>query len=136
MNGGIRTWICRILLPSLTHQRHFSNYVIFAVQVQYTNAMVLLVGDTHSGKTGLAHRLATGEWKPSDGSTVGAWSTQWKLKDSGIKLGVEREIWLWDFGGQSDQRLIHQLLWTALHSSCFSNADQEYCRVCVIGEQR
>jgi GTPase SAR1 family protein len=23
--------------------------------------------------------------------------------------GVEREIWLWDFGGQADQRLIHQL---------------------------
>jgi len=22
---------------------------------------------------------------------------------------AEREIWLWDFGGQADQRLIHQL---------------------------
>jgi GTPase SAR1 family protein len=22
---------------------------------------------------------------------------------------MEREIWLWDFGGQADQRLIHQL---------------------------
>lgn len=80
-----------------------------ACQVQYTNAKVLLVGDTGSGKTGLAHRLATGQWKPSDGSTVGAWSTQWKLNHTGATPGMEREIWLWDFGGQADQRLIHQL---------------------------
>ena len=78
-------------------------------QVQYTNAKVLLVGDTSSGKTGLAHRLATGEWKPSDGSTVGAWSTQWPLSEVSSAEGLEQEIWLWDFGGQADQRLIHQL---------------------------
>lgn len=78
-------------------------------QVQYTNAKVLLVGDTSSGKTGLAHRLATGKWKPSDGSTVGAWSTQWQLADKSEITGLEREIWLWDFGGQADQRLVHQL---------------------------
>ena len=78
-------------------------------QVEYTNAKVLLVGDTSSGKTGIAHRLATGEWKPSDGSTVGAWSTQWKLPEATTAEGLEREIWLWDFGGQADQRLVHQL---------------------------
>jgi WD40 repeat protein len=78
-------------------------------QVQYTNAKVLIVGDTSSGKTGLAHRLATGQWKASDASTIGAWSTQWRLGDTGAAPGVEREIWLWDFGGQADQRLIHQL---------------------------
>jgi small GTP-binding protein len=77
--------------------------------VQYTNAKVLLVGDTNSGKTGLTQRLATGEWMPSDGSTVGAWSTQWSLNLPSTEPGVEREIWLWDFGGQADQRLIHQL---------------------------
>ncbi len=77
--------------------------------IQYTNAKVLLVGDTSSGKTGLAHRLATGEWKPSDGSTVGAWSTQWQLPDVSTVEGLEKEIWLWDFGGQADQRLVHQL---------------------------
>jgi WD40 repeat protein len=78
-------------------------------QVQYTNAKVLLVGDTSSGKTGLAHRLATGDWKSSDGSTIGSWSTQWKLPQVGGSLGLEREVWLWDFGGQADQRLVHQL---------------------------
>jgi GTPase SAR1 family protein len=58
-------------------------------QVRYTNAKVLLVGDSGAGKTGLSMRLALDDWKPSD-STVGAWATQWKL-------------------GQADQRLIHQL---------------------------
>jgi len=76
-------------------------------QVQYTNAKVLLVGDTSTGKTGLSMRLALNDWKPSD-STVGAWATHWKLPVSSAN-GVEREIWLWDFGGQADQRLIHQL---------------------------
>ncbi len=76
-------------------------------QVQYTNAKVLLVGESGAGKTGLSKRLALNEWHASD-STVGAWATQWKLTvASGV--GVEREIWLWDFGGQADQRLIHQL---------------------------
>jgi small GTP-binding protein len=95
-------------------------------QIQYSNAKVLLVGDTNAGKTGLTHRLATGQWKPSEDSTVGAWSTQWQLQDSTAELGVSREIWLWDFGGQADQRLIHQLYMdrTALILLLF-NADQE-----------
>jgi hypothetical protein len=47
-------------------------------QVQYTNAKVLLVGESGAGKTGLSKVLAGEEWQPSD-STVGAWATQWKL---------------------------------------------------------
>ncbi|HMG05762.1 MAG TPA: TIR domain-containing protein, partial [Chthoniobacterales bacterium] len=77
--------------------------------VQYTNAKVLIVGDTHSGKTGLAQRLATAEWRPSAESTVGAWSTQWQIKEVHLESAVTREILLWDFGGQADQRLIHEL---------------------------
>ena len=76
-------------------------------QVQYTNAKVLLVGNSSAGKTGLSNRLALDTYKETD-STVGAWATQWKLPLE-AKDGVEREIWLWDFGGQADQRLIHQL---------------------------
>jgi len=75
--------------------------------VQYTNAKVLVVGESGAGKTGLSKVLAGDEWQPSD-STIGAWATQWKLPLSPSD-GVEREIWLWDFGGQADQRLIHQL---------------------------
>lgn len=78
-----------------------------ADQVQYTNAKVLMVGESGAGKTGLAKRLAMDAWQPSD-STVGAWATQWKLAVD-PESGIEREIWLWDFGGQADQRLIHQL---------------------------
>jgi small GTP-binding protein len=76
-------------------------------QVQYTNAKVLLVGESGVGKTGLSKVLVGEKWQPSD-STVGAWATQWKLPVAS-GAGVEREIWLWDFGGQADQRLIHQL---------------------------
>ena len=76
-------------------------------QVAYTNAKVLLVGESGAGKTGLSQRLAHDHWQPSD-STVGAWASQWKLPLDPAG-GDEREIWLWDFGGQADQRLIHQL---------------------------
>ncbi len=51
-------------------------------------------------------RLALNEWKASD-STVGAWATQSPIHVS--DKSAEREIWLWDFGDQADQRLIHQL---------------------------
>ena len=47
-------------------------------QVQYTNAKVLLVGESSAGKTGLSKVLAGEKRQPSD-STVGAWATQWKL---------------------------------------------------------
>jgi small GTP-binding protein len=79
----------------------------FPNQVRYANAKVLLVGESGVGKTGLSMRLALDQWTPSD-STAGAWATHWKLPLSEVG-SVEREIWLWDFGGQADQRLIHQL---------------------------
>lgn len=73
----------------------------------YTNAKVLLIGEGGSGKTALSKRLAHNSWQPSN-PTVGAWATQWKLPVAPTD-DTEREIWLWDFGGQADQRLIHQL---------------------------
>ncbi|MEP7339006.1 MAG: DUF4365 domain-containing protein [Acidobacteriota bacterium] len=79
-------------------------------QVQYTNAKVLLVGDSGVGKTGLANYLALDiKDEERNTSTDGAWATQWKLPHSTNKDGVEREIWLWDFAGQVDYRLVHQL---------------------------
>ena len=76
----------------------------------YTNAKVLVVGDSGAGKTGLTQRLATGGFQPSEASTVGAWCTQWSLPQPAAIAGEpQREVWLWDFGGQADQRLIHQL---------------------------
>ena len=77
-------------------------------QIQYTNAKVLLVGDSGVGKTGLANRLARDHFEETE-STDGAWATHWKLQHNANKDGVEREIWLWDFAGQVDYRLVHQL---------------------------
>ena len=80
-----------------------------APELQYTNAKVLIVGDSHAGKTGLTERLACDTFTPSS-STAGAWATQWKLDaPTDTATACQREIWLWDFGGQADQRLIHQL---------------------------
>lgn len=125
--GHVYEWEISELLkhaihPIVTHQRSTEA----SDQIQYTNAKVLLVGETNAGKTGLTHRLATREWKPSEDSTVGAWSTQLSLKPGNAEPGVDREIWLWDFGGQADQRLIHQLYMdrTSLILLLF-NADQE-----------
>jgi small GTP-binding protein len=106
--GGIRIWdLSTFLRRSRTRQVAAPALPPLLGQVLYTNAKVLLVGDSSAGKTGLSMRLALNDWKPSD-STVGAWATQMKLPVSSND-GVEREIWLWDFGGQADQRLIHQL---------------------------
>jgi WD40 repeat protein/predicted nucleic acid-binding Zn-ribbon protein len=80
------------------------------VQVQYTNAKVLLVGDSGVGKTGLARYLALGlKDEERNPSTDGAWATQLKIPHSNQQEGVNREIWLWDFAGQMDYRLVHQL---------------------------
>lgn len=74
----------------------------------YTNAKVILAGRSCAGKTGLAIRLTTGMFQPSD-STSGAWATQLKLLGSEASDGRDREIWLWDFAGQLDYTLVHQL---------------------------
>lgn len=78
----------------------------------FSIAKVLVVGDSGVGKTALTHRLATGAFQPSEASTVGAWCTQWPLPQPAAAAAPgdpQREVWLWDFGGQADQRLIHQL---------------------------
>ncbi len=97
-DSSVRMWSVSPQEPGVAPTSRFS---------RYTNAKVLLVGESGAGKTGLSKRLALNEWQPSD-STFGAWATQWKLPVSSTD-DVEREIWLWDFGGQADQRLIHQL---------------------------
>jgi small GTP-binding protein len=77
--------------------------------MQYTNAKVLLVGESGVGKTGLAYRLAEDRFRDSI-STDAAWATQLQLPQSDSDdTKFEREIWLWDFAGQADYRLIHQL---------------------------
>jgi small GTP-binding protein len=106
--GGIRVWdLSEFVTEARLLEGAAPTLALSPDQVRYTNAKVLLVGESGVGKTGLSMRLASNDWQPID-STVGAWATQWKLPVSSDD-GVEREIWLWDFGGQADQRLIHQL---------------------------
>jgi GTPase SAR1 family protein len=78
-------------------------------KTSYTNAKVLLVGDTGVGKTGLAHRLTTGTAPGQLLSTDAAWATHWPLPHEPRAEHGEREIWLWDFAGQPDYRLAHPL---------------------------
>jgi len=125
-NGGIRVWDLSEFVTEARAQRVTVPALPLAPeQVQYTNAKVLLVGESGVGKTGLSKWLASNVWEPSD-STVGAWATQWKLPVASGE-GVEREIWLWDFGGQADQRLIHQLYMdeTALAVLVFDGQKEE-----------
>ncbi len=83
---------------------------------RYTNAKVLLVGESGVGKSGLALRLTEDRFEPTistDGAAVtrvtDEWATQLRLPHNTSTHDLEREIWLWDFAGQSDYRLIHQL---------------------------
>ncbi len=73
-----------------------------APRVSYTNAKVVLVGETGVGKTGLGVRLAEGVWRPTPGSTHGM--NVWPLYSE-----PEREVMLWDFAGQDEYKLVHQL---------------------------
>jgi GTPase SAR1 family protein len=75
---------------------------------RYTNAKVVLLGESGVGKSGLALRLAEDRWEET-GSTHGMKVWQLDLGTSIAHPEVEREVWLWDLAGQPDYRLIHQL---------------------------
>jgi small GTP-binding protein len=111
--GGIRVWDLSQFVNKPKTSKVAATAMPFGLdQVQYTNAKVLLVGDSGVGKSGLSdylsHGLKVEDDKPIP-STDGAWATQWPLCHTNNKVGVEREIWLWDFAGQVDYRLVHQL---------------------------
>ena len=91
----------------------------------YTNAKVLLVGDSGVGKSGLAIRLTEDTFKPTE-STDAHWATRLKLPHKSPQ-GTDREIWLWDFAGQADYRLIHQLFMdeTALAALVFNPQSED-----------
>jgi GTPase SAR1 family protein len=114
--GEVRTWdLVEIMADARPSQESGAANISVPEQVQYTNAKVLLIGESGAGKTGLSNALTGQPFdfdRESLDSTVGAWATHWKLplpEGTTEADGVEREIWLWDFGGQADQRLIHQL---------------------------
>jgi len=74
---------------------------------RYTNAKVVLIGETGVGKTALAIRLCEDRYEKTE-STHGMQVRRLHLSNE-VNKQVEREVWLWDFAGQADYRLIHQL---------------------------
>ncbi len=79
-------------------------------QVQYTNAKVLLVGDTGVGKSGMAERLVNQRFIP----TVSSHARKAHLLESCVVqdpggIALHRETLLWDLAGQPAYRLVHQL---------------------------
>src|ERR1019366_735563 len=111
--GGIRVWdLSEFVTQARATKVSVSGLPVAPNQVQYTNAKVLLVGESGVGKTGLSNYLVHGIKVEDDkplSSTDGAWATHWPLRHDKKKAGVEREIWLWDFAGQVDYRMVHQL---------------------------
>ena len=84
-----------------------------------------MVGETGVGKTGLALRLCENRWEATE-STHGMIISRLELPRVS-EDDMEREVWLWDFAGQTDYRLVHQLFIdeTALGVLVFSRRDGE-----------
>lgn len=80
--------------------------------IHYINAKVVLVGDSTVGKSGLGIRIAENTFRSTD-STHGAqfWQivSPIKINSSSVSINIKTEITLWDFAGQPDYRLVHQL---------------------------
>ncbi|MCP5105253.1 MAG: DUF4365 domain-containing protein [bacterium] len=74
---------------------------------RYTNARVVLVGESGVGKSGLAHRLIEDKFV----QTYSTHGMNVQRLDLPIKeeKGIQKEALLWDLAGQEDYRLIHQL---------------------------
>jgi WD40 repeat protein/GTPase SAR1 family protein/predicted MPP superfamily phosphohydrolase len=83
-----------------------------AVQSSYVSAKVVLIGESSAGKSCLAMRMATGEYKEL--GTTHAMRT-WKMRpeqldpDAAAGEAEEREVFIWDLGGQQEYRLVNQL---------------------------
>jgi class 3 adenylate cyclase/GTPase SAR1 family protein len=92
VDKSIRVWE----LPA--YDQHFND----SEDPHYTNAKVVLVGESGVGKTGLGVRLVEKVWRPTPGATHGM--NVWLLHSE-----PEREVMLWDFAGQDEYRLVHQL---------------------------
>jgi WD40 repeat protein len=77
---------------------------------RYTNAKVILLGDTGVGKSGLSHQLVHGCYA----HTVASHARRAHLLSSEVVEApeggkIQRDILLWDLAGQPAYRLVHQL---------------------------
>lgn len=78
--------------------------------IHYTNAKVVLVGETSTGKTCIARALMGEPYEPQE-STHGM--KVWNFKSEKAKRPdggeITRETLLWDLAGQPDYQVVHQL---------------------------
>lgn len=76
------------------------------------SAKIVLMGECGVGKSGLALRLAEERFEPQV-STHGMrlWPLPYEKLDNktSVPAGEQRDIVLWDLGGQAEYRLVHQL---------------------------
>ena len=77
---------------------------------QYTNAKVVVVGESSTGKTCLARALMDEPFEPQE-STHGmqVWSYYSELVDRSDGGQIIRETMLWDLAGQVDYQIVNQL---------------------------
>ncbi len=87
----------------------------FVAAVRYTSAKIVLVGESNVGKSCLAMRLAEDRY-PHDhehGTTHGMrfWPMEAEQLHASAKPpeGQRRDVVLWDFGGQDEYQLVHQM---------------------------
>jgi GTPase SAR1 family protein len=89
----------------------------------YTTAKVVLLGDSNIGKSWLASQLIERKTPAPDqrGTTHGMriWKQPAEVFDPAAAppAGENREVFLWDFGGQDEYQLVHQMF---LHDTTFA----------------
>ncbi len=110
-NGGIQVWdLSELVTEARAAESSVSVLPPTPDQVQYTNAKVLLVGDTGVGKSGLAERLVHKQFVPTRSSHA---RKAYVLESTVLKepggISLHQETVLWDLAGQPAYRLVHQL---------------------------
>lgn len=103
----------RATLELLTVDPAIVEQEVVAQAAAHVSAKVVIVGAGGVGKTSLAHRLVSGAYEEFP-STHGM--RFWRLpllraqgEGAGESAAPRREAFLWDLGGQSEYRLLHQL---------------------------
>ena len=98
-----------ILIWSLDYEKILAT-TAFADTRQYTNAKIVLLGDSGVGKSGLALVLTGKEFTPTE-STHGRHVWTFEEQEINHPNGIieNRETLLWDLAGQPGYRIIHQL---------------------------
>jgi small GTP-binding protein len=88
------------------------NLSLKSIQLSYASAKIVLIGESNVGKSCLALRMAQNRYE-EQGTTHGMqlWTMlpEQLSPDAITPKNEEREIVIWDLGGQDEYRLVHQL---------------------------